>query len=92
MVLGPQGLDGVELVLASAPESAPVVGRVLDVAGRPVAGALVRAEHTGPPRGRTVASAETEEDGSFRLDRLSGQRMTLVAWHPGAGFGERESS
>jgi protocatechuate 3,4-dioxygenase beta subunit len=51
VVVGPQGLDSVDLVLAAAPEATAVVGRVLDPAGRPVGGALVRSEHPGSARG-----------------------------------------
>jgi hypothetical protein len=90
VVVGPQGLDSVDLVLAAAPEATAVVGRVLDPAGRPVGGALVRSEHPGSARGRPVGSAETEDDGSFRVAPVSGQRLKLVAWHRLGGFGETE--
>jgi protocatechuate 3,4-dioxygenase beta subunit len=90
VVVGPQGLDSVDLVLAAAPEATALVGRVLDPAGRPVSGALVRAEHAGSSRGRPVGSAESEEDGSFRLAPVTGQRLKLVGWHRTGGFGETE--
>lgn len=60
---------------------AVVEGRVLDVSGDPVPGAIVRAEWyvVDPP---LAVQAATAGDGSYRLDRLPGGRWRVRAFLP----------
>jgi hypothetical protein len=54
---------------------ASVAGTVLDSAGRPFPGAIVRL-------GGTPFATRSGADGTFRLDSLPASRFTLVAEHP----------
>ncbi|HYO11747.1 MAG TPA: carboxypeptidase regulatory-like domain-containing protein [Thermoanaerobaculia bacterium] len=70
------GVNRIDLVLETG---LAVAGRVLDEAGTPVAGALVRLTEAGADR----ASARSRADGSFRLTGLSAGRLSIEASREG---------
>ncbi|MEM1178121.1 MAG: carboxypeptidase-like regulatory domain-containing protein, partial [Acidobacteriota bacterium] len=51
-------------------EGARIAGRVLDVEGRPVAGARVRVVEPAPRRAEAAAEGRSRSDGSYELDGL----------------------
>mgnify|MGYP002377230357 CR=1 FL=1 len=65
----------VPLVLTWRPEAH---GRVVDAAGRPVAGALVSVGPHHDPR-RAPPTATTRDDGTFTIDVAPGRTFTLTA-------------
>lgn len=88
VAVGPQGLDGAELVLSRPPVAAAVKGRVVDGAGQPTGGVLVRAELVSTPAGNYLGATESLADGTFHLDRLPAKPLRVMAWHPTAGITE----
>ncbi|MEK6607588.1 MAG: carboxypeptidase-like regulatory domain-containing protein, partial [Myxococcota bacterium] len=64
---------------------APILGRVLDAEGRPLAGASIEASRDDEP----AAQAHGAADGSFRLGGLAAGRATLRASAPGFAQSER---
>ncbi len=63
--------------LTAAP--ATISGRVVDSAGRPVAGARVALTHDDVDS--VIQSVETDEDGRYRFDETHGLRVALGQWH-----------
>jgi len=64
-----------------------IVGRVLDVEGRPVSGANVYAMKSDHQKG-AIPSAETDSDGSFRLAVVPGE-YSVYAGKESAGHPEK---
>lgn len=59
---------------------AAIFGRVVDVDGKNVPGAFVRATYYGDPNKPEVIEALSAEDGSYRFEQVLGGRWRVRAW------------
>ncbi|MCU0866882.1 MAG: sigma-70 family RNA polymerase sigma factor [Planctomycetes bacterium] len=77
--------DGREVELRLGGASVPLVGRVVDADGAPLAGALIACVPDGHPVLQEPWLARTAPDGSFELRGRSGGRHHLMVQPAGAG-------
>ncbi|MDX9972298.1 MAG: sigma-70 family RNA polymerase sigma factor [FCB group bacterium] len=80
--LGPEGLDGVELVLTE-PLTAVIEGKLLLEDGRPAAGYSLHPESGSTGYLVGLSDADVGPDGAFRVDKLAAGTYDFVYEKPG---------